>query len=213
MNELLAYFTLTSPLVPLVLSAMDYGQTSQSRWNSRLSISLWIQHLLLLLSKKNLQPYSPSYCLNSSSSSLPCLPTFPKTLRTCWSPYTTESVEDSCHKKYPVKSEMKVAQSCLTHHNPMDCSPPGFSVHGILQARIPEWVAIPFSRGSSWLRDWTWVSCIAGRFFTSELPKNPVKKRVGKEEGRTGNRRDHQKTNTPFLKDWLIHFFLHPRFP
>ena len=40
------------------------------------------------------------------------------------------------------------------------------SVHGILQARILEWVAIPFSRGSSWPRDWTRVSCIAGRFFT-----------------------------------------------
>ena len=53
--------------------------------------------------------------------------------------------------------------------NPMDCSPPGTSVHGILQARILEWVAIPFSRGSSPPRDWTWVSwnsCIAGRFFT-----------------------------------------------
>ena len=40
------------------------------------------------------------------------------------------------------------------------------SVHGILQARILEWVAIPFSRGSSWLRDQTWVSCIAGRFLS-----------------------------------------------
>ena len=42
-----------------------------------------------------------------------------------------------------------VAQLCLTHCDPMDCSPPGSSVHGILQARILEWVAIPFSRGSS----------------------------------------------------------------
>ena len=48
----------------------------------------------------------------------------------------------------------------------MDCSPPGSSVHGILQARILEWVAIQFSRGSSQLRDWTQVSSIAGRFFT-----------------------------------------------
>ena len=59
-----------------------------------------------------------------------------------------------------------VTQSCLTLCNPMDCSPPGSSVHGILQERILEWVAIPFSRGSSWPRDQTWVSCIAGRFFT-----------------------------------------------
>ena len=48
----------------------------------------------------------------------------------------------------------------------MDCSPPGSSVHRILQAKILEWVAISSSRGSSWPRDWTWVSCIAGRFFT-----------------------------------------------
>ena len=48
----------------------------------------------------------------------------------------------------------------------MDCSPPGSSVHGILQERILEWVAIPFSKGSSRPMNWTWVSCIAGRFFT-----------------------------------------------
>ena len=50
--------------------------------------------------------------------------------------------------------------------DPMNCSPPDFSVHGILQAGILEWVAIPFSRGSSWLRDRTWVCCIIGGFFT-----------------------------------------------
>ena len=67
-------------------------------------------------------------------------------------------------------SEVKwseVAQSCPTLCNPMDCSPPGFSVHGIFQARVLQWVAISFSRGSSWPRDWTQVSCIAGRFFTT----------------------------------------------
>ena len=48
----------------------------------------------------------------------------------------------------------------------MDCSLSGSSVHGILQARILEWVAISSSRGSSWPRDWTWVSQTAGRFFT-----------------------------------------------
>ena len=45
------------------------------------------------------------------------------------------------------------------------CSLPGSSVYGILQARILEWVAIPFSRGSSQLSDQTWVSCVVGRFF------------------------------------------------
>ena len=58
-----------------------------------------------------------------------------------------------------------VTQSYLTFCNSMDCSPPDSSVHGILQARILDWVAIPFSGGSSQPRDRTWVSCIAGRFF------------------------------------------------
>ena len=62
---------------------------------------------------------------------------------------------------------MKVAQACLTLCNAMDCSLPGSSVHGILQARILEWVAVPFSRVSSQLRDRTQVSLIAGGFFTS----------------------------------------------
>ena len=59
-----------------------------------------------------------------------------------------------------------ISQSCPTLCNPMDCSPPGSLSMGILQARILEWVAIPFSRGSSQPRDWTRVSCIADRFFT-----------------------------------------------
>ena len=54
---------------------------------------------------------------------------------------------------------------CLTLFNPMDSSLPGSSVHGILQARILERVAIPYSRGSSWPRNWILVTCIAGRFF------------------------------------------------
>ena len=58
-----------------------------------------------------------------------------------------------------------VAQSYPTLRNPMDCSPPGSSVHGILQPRILEWVAIPFSSGPSQPRDWTQVSYIAGKFF------------------------------------------------
>ena len=59
-----------------------------------------------------------------------------------------------------VKSE--VAQSCLTLRNPMDCHLPDPSIHGIFQARILEWVAISFSRGSSLPRDRTQVSHIAG---------------------------------------------------
>ena len=60
-----------------------------------------------------------------------------------------------------------IPHSCLTLWDLTDCSSPGSSVHGILQARILESVAISFSRGSSWPRDQTGVSCIAGRFFTT----------------------------------------------
>ena len=58
------------------------------------------------------------------------------------------------------------ALSCvLLFVTPIDCSPPGSSVHGILQARMLEWVAISFARGSSQPRDQTCVSCIPGTFF------------------------------------------------
>ena len=63
--------------------------------------------------------------------------------------------------------KVKVTQSCLTLCDPMDYSLPSSSIHGILQARVLEWVAISFSRGSSWPGDWTQVSCTAGRFFTN----------------------------------------------
>ena len=59
-----------------------------------------------------------------------------------------------------------VPQSCPTLCNPINCSLPGSSVHGIFQAKTLEWVAIPFFRGSSQPRDWTQVSHIASRFFT-----------------------------------------------
>ena len=63
---------------------------------------------------------------------------------------------------FEVKSS-QVIQSCPTPH--VDCSLPGSSIHGILQARILEWVTISFSRGSSQPRDWTRVSHIGGRCF------------------------------------------------
>ena len=66
-----------------------------------------------------------------------------------------------------VKSESEVAQLGPTPPDPMDCSLPGSSIHGIFQARVLEWVAISFSRGSSQPRNRTGVSCTAGRFLTS----------------------------------------------
>jgi len=73
---------------------------------------------------------------------------------------------------------MKVKKVSVTHSyptlcDPLHCSSPGSSVHGISLARILEWIAILFSRGSAWPRDWTWVSCTAGRFFT-ESPGKPI---------------------------------------
>ena len=82
-------------------------------------------------------------------------------------PYLFVTMEFSlgtCSKLYlsACHGEVKVAQSCLTLCDPMD-----LTFHGILQARILEWVAFPFSRGFSQPRDQTQVSCIVGRFFTS----------------------------------------------
>ena len=64
------------------------------------------------------------------------------------------------------KSKSEVTQLSPTLWDPTDCSSPGFSVHGIFQARVLEWVAFTFSRGSSLPRDQTRVSCIIGRRFT-----------------------------------------------
>ena len=77
--------------------------------------------------------------------------------------------------KYSQNEKRVKSQLCLTLCVPTDCSLLGYSIHGIFQARIFEWVAIPFSRGSSWPSR-TQVSCITGRFFsvwaTREAPQN-----------------------------------------
>ena len=69
------------------------------------------------------------------------------------------------------KVKVKVAQSCPTLCDPMD-----YTVHGILQARILEWVAFPFSRASSQPRDRTQVPCTAGGFFTSLATREATEK-------------------------------------
>ena len=71
-----------------------------------------------------------------------------------------------------MKVKVLITQSYLTLSALMDCSLSGTSVHEIIQTRILEWVAIPFSRGSFQPRDWTRVSCIASRLFT--VWKNPL---------------------------------------
>ena len=82
-----------------------------------------------------------------------------------------------------VEVKVLVAQSCPALCDPTDCSPPGSTVHGILQAGILEWIAILFSRGSSQPKDRTWVSCIGARFFTFEATREVlpnVKKYINK---------------------------------
>ena len=76
-------------------------------------------------------------------------------------------------KVFKWQSEVKAAQSCPTLCNPMD-----YTVHGILQARILAWVAVPFSRGSSQPRDGTQVSCIA--LQADSLPAEPQGKHMAK---------------------------------
>ena len=82
-----------------------------------------------------------------------------------WSVHTWK-ISSFVDASYNEKMKVLVTQSCPTLCDPTESSLPGSSVHGIFQLRILEWVAIPFSRGSSWPRDRTRVSCIAGRFFT-----------------------------------------------
>ena len=81
----------------------------------------------------------------------------------------TEAEDTKKWQQY-TESESEVAQSCPTLCNPMDCSLSGSSVHGIFQARVLEWIAISFSRGSSWPRNRTRVSCITSRRFTVWAP-------------------------------------------
>ena len=93
---------------------------------------------------------------------------------------TKKNSKQSRHLRSHIKKQVYltvkvlVAQLYPNLRNNMGCSsPPGSSVHGILQARMLEWIAISFSRRIS--RDWTWVSCIAGRFFTTEPQGKPLK--------------------------------------
>ena len=94
------------------------------------------------------------------------IPLWVSTLNTLSFLYTTQRHFNS---SWSVK--VLVAQSCLTLHDPMDCSLPSSSIHGIFQERILEWVAISFSRGSSQPKDQTHISCIScfGRWILYQL--------------------------------------------
>ena len=92
-----------------------------------------------------------------------------KALHTPW-PLSVTPPLNHCYK---AKSESEVAQWCLTLCDPVDCSLPGSSNHGIFQARILEWVAISFSRRSSLPRNWTQVFHIVGRRFSVWATRTP----------------------------------------
>ena len=123
----------------------------------------------------------------------------------------------------------EVTQSCQTLCDPVDCSLPGSSLHGILQARVLEWVAISFSRGSSWPRDRTPVSHIAGRHFnlwaTREAPSHCLgicKTKFQKMEFKKWSEwKNHWiKTRTSYstcfernITDWVLKSFLTSSLP
>ena len=95
--------------------------------------------------------------------------------------------------------------SCVWLCNPTDCSPSGSSVHGILQARILEWVATPSSRGSSQPRDWTQVFRFAGDSFLSEPPEKRKTIGVGSLSSLQGNC-PNQELNQAFLHcRWILY--------
>ena len=121
-------------------------------------------------------------------------------------PISFGSLPFSTHlgKKYPNKYRGKTGVfSCFRRVplcNPMDYSLPSSAVHGILQARILECVAIPFSRGSSWPRDQTWVFCTAGRFFIAEPPGMPYRGKISPRNN--GHIRNHSYQPLHIKKPW-----------
>ena len=90
----------------------------------------------------------------------------PNLFQSSWSVPGTILSLDWRTKNTKFISEIKNCSVVSDSLQPLECSQVGSSVHGVSQVRILEWATYPFSRESSWPRDWTWVSCIAGRFFT-----------------------------------------------
>ena len=110
------------------------------------------------------------------------------------------------------KKKVKVlaALSCLTFCHTMVCSLPGSSVHGIFQAKVLEWVAISFSRGSSWPRDQTQVPCIAGRFFTVWVTREPICGGRGQGKKKGGNPFGLSILDTDFCVYVSHYILIHP---
>ena len=136
----------------------------------------WDNHVLTVFITSVLQPNASLAFFDSHVYSRPILS--PKTTSCCLShSFCYFSLDPLSEQVFPILYVAKIdlvnklitlfdTQSCLTLCDPMGCSQPGSSVHGILQARILEWVAFPISRGFSQSRDQNRVSPIAGGFFT-----------------------------------------------
>ena len=110
----------------------------------------------------------------------------------------TRFIKELC----PLKVKVLVAQSCLTLCDPMDCSLPGSSARGILQARILERVAMHSSRGSSHPGDQIRVSYFAGRFFTFGATREATKKRTVREK-QVNKKLDKFRTSIIIMKPGL----------
>ena len=107
---------------------------------------------------------TPQYLVINPLTDLPSLPLSLLQLRClCSAPFFPHSVWVCVHVC------LLLAQSCPTLCNLKDCSLPGSSVYGILQARVVRWVAIPFSQEIFLIQDWTWVSCIADSLLSKPL--------------------------------------------
>ena len=112
--------------------------------------------------QRRLVGYSPWGCKKLDTTERACVRVYTHTHTHPWISYIHLNHLVLVVSPETKESEVKVAQLCPTLCHPMD-----YIVHGTLQARILEWVTFPFSRGSFQSRDWTQVSRIAGRFFTS----------------------------------------------
>ena len=135
--------------------------------------------------------------------------------RSFWWCHLRNRPESADFSPAPLVICLLVTQLCPTLCNPIDCSPRGSSVHGIFQARILVWVANPFSRRSFQSRDWTQVSCIAGRFFTiwatgtCHSPPRPPPPAANVQVQLTVI--SHKDTAVAFQPTSLLLFFLHPQ--
>ena len=124
---------------------------------SRFSLVIYFIHSSVYMSIPNSQFIHPSFPLDIHMSR----PNLPVTPGISWLP-TFESQSPMMKR---TSFFVLVLEGLIVFHGTMDCSLPGSSVHGILQARIPEWVAISFYRGSSQPRNWTWVSYICKKIL------------------------------------------------